>query len=1182
MGTSDKVEDKPNEMEVDTENASEPIKNASETSSDLEENSKPHDTEEDNNDEKMEVEQEMESQPPTKDTGDSSIDEKQTEKECSQEEASSEEVASSELNAKNSENDSLKASSSDSETPNDEEKGKMDIESEEVGPTESDPIEKGDDHKQDDNEPQKDKEENDSLEATESKVEEQRTPVKDQDSNQTKEELKSEEDKEKIEISSNEMTKKPILKLASFADMSSKAVISPSKEKKVCQSYKATGCSQCFRKIQYTINATVWETMQFCDEKCLAGYQGKMNKCSTCKKLVNVGSLGKYCVRFGSDVKQFCSNVCLEDHKKGLKVCCYCQKNITKGDGFMAPIGGKGQFKDFCAQKCLQKYQELHGTKKVEKEIAKCAVCSKEKTVDVKLILLPSHGKNESEKVEEEEHEFKKNECAQDANMAFDLPLESPEKSKSEVKEETPNKKEEDKSKVKEEKLTPKKEVAEYDEYNGLMVVKLCSQACLSAYKFTHSAREGCITEPCDQCKTPFQRLEEERENAEEWLKDYSKNVHVIFYKGMSKRFCSSACQNVYVMQNREIVPCMNCKVRKYNFDMIEKYRKPANLPLNAPIPSTSTASYFCSTNCLKVATASQPSVQQPPMASGQTQTDTIKHGTKSQAVSTATETNRKQVASPPPPPQIQIHTQTVTNTVKETMVKLPEAKEMKNKAIMTKPFMMTKGVSCRPHPCHKQSQTDFPSQPALVPVPVPTYMPVPLKMYSKPYPVPIPVPLPIPVPVFVPTTRNSYKGILKQIRKIRAKMPSDPFEAEMLALAGGVDHDAGEESDDSLPDTSVLALEDDESRNKRKSKALLELPAPSQDLENDIKAGKVVPKPLPKISTNTFESDWEKRRQTAVANANARGSKQGRDTPSKKQYGTAADSKHHLKFTYGVNAFKNWVAAKNAELEKERSKGKYTKPFESDLSKLRADELNYTLCLFVKDVKKPNGENYAADSVLYLCYGIQEYLLEKGKTDNIFGDQYYEPFTTALHEMVKDFKLPKNELGYFVTRIEEEHLWEAKQLGAHSPQVLLNTLAYFNTKYFVLRSVEDHQKLSYTQVMKHWKKGEKEADKLAILRYNAPAKKGNRTDERKIYEQQENTENPLRCPVKLYEFYLSKCPEPSKIRSDVFYLLPERSCMPDSNIWYSNTSLPVQSIDKMVNRALMVREVQEHMLTDH
>ena len=130
------------------------------------------------------------------------------------------------------------------------------------------------------------------------------------------------------------------------------------------------------------------------------------------------------------------------------------------------------------------------------------------------------------------------------------------------------------------------------------------------------------------------------------------------------------------------------------------------------------------------------------------------------------------------------------------------EVKEVRHKAIMTKPFMMTKGVSCRPHPCHKQTQTDFPKHPALVPLAVPCYMPIPLSMYQKPYPVPIPVPLPIPVPIFVPTTRNSYRGIAKQIRKIRRKIPSDPFEAEMLALAGGMDQN-GDDSDDSLPDTS-------------------------------------------------------------------------------------------------------------------------------------------------------------------------------------------------------------------------------------------------------------------------------------------------------------------------------------------------------------------------------------------
>ena len=59
------------------------------------------------------------------------------------------------------------------------------------------------------------------------------------------------------------------------------------------------------------------------------------------------------------------------------------------------------------------------------------------------------------------------------------------------------------------------------------------------------------------------------------------------------------------------------------------------------------------------------------------------------------------------------------------------------------------------------------------------------------------------------------------------------------------------------------------------------------------------------------------------------------------------------------------------------------------------------------------------------------------------------------------------------VCRIEEEHLWECKQLGAHSPYVLLNTLIYFHTKYFMLKTPEDHMKLSFAHILKYWKKGQ-------------------------------------------------------------------------------------------------------------
>jgi hypothetical protein len=45
-------------------------------------------------------------------------------------------------------------------------------------------------------------------------------------------------------------------------------------------------------------------------------------------------------------------------------------------------------------------------------------------------------------------------------------------------------------------------------------------------------------------------------------------------------------------------------------------------------------------------------------------------------------------------------------------------------------------------------------------------------------------------------------------------------------------------------------------------------------------------------------------------------------------------------------------VVGKNAELEKQRAQGKYQKSFETDILKLRADELNFTLCMFVKEVQ--------------------------------------------------------------------------------------------------------------------------------------------------------------------------------------------------------------------------------------
>lgn len=146
-------------------------------------------------------------------------------------------------------------------------------------------------------------------------------------------------------------------------------------------------CSQCFSIICPGNKSRFlqWEVMDFCNEVCLGSYQGVIGAaCAMCKKTVNVASLGKYCVRFGYEIRQFCRAVCLTEFKKGLKLCSFCQKDISSDpEGFLASVGG--QFKDFCSQHCMKRYDEMcNPKKKIVTGI--CSVCNNVDEIRVEII----------------------------------------------------------------------------------------------------------------------------------------------------------------------------------------------------------------------------------------------------------------------------------------------------------------------------------------------------------------------------------------------------------------------------------------------------------------------------------------------------------------------------------------------------------------------------------------------------------------------------------------------------------------------------------------------------------------------------------------------------------------------------------------------------------------------------
>ncbi|XP_060698541.1 transcriptional regulator QRICH1-like [Hemiscyllium ocellatum] len=293
------------------------------------------------------------------------------------------------------------------------------------------------------------------------------------------------------------------------------------------------------------------------------------------------------------------------------------------------------------------------------------------------------------------------------------------------------------------------------------------------------------------------------------------------------------------------------------------------------------------------------------------------------------------------------------------------------------------------------------------------------------------------------------------------------------------------------------------------------------------------------------------------------------------------------LKPEEGASVWQNWAQVKNAEIMKE-AENKPPLPGRRQPMKFREDalcatlvELNYGLCLMTKEARYSDGSPYEADLLYYFFLCIQKHMFENGRIDNIFADLYYSKFTEKLHEVLKEWHPKISPLGYVIpSRITEEMLWDCKQLGAHSPATLLYTLMYFNTKYFMLKTVEQHSKLAFSKVLKQMKKNPGNSkDKCSSIRYlrlYGQLQAGQKVTEDMYVEQLENSENPLRCPIKLYDFYLFKCPQSAKGRNDAFYLNAEPVVAPNSPIWYSTQPVSNEAMEQMLTRILMIREVQE------
>lgn len=79
----------------------------------------------------------------------------------------------------------------------------------------------------------------------------------------------------------------------------------------------------------------------------------------------------------------------------------------------------------------------------------------------------------------------------------------------------------------------------------------------------------------------------------------------------------------------------------------------------------------------------------------------------------------------------------------------------------------------------------------------------------------------------------------------------------------------------------------------------------------------------------------------------------------------------------------------------------------------LKKANMCYLLCEFMKsipEVRKQDGSEYSPDHYYYLTLGIQKFLYEKGRNENIFADLEYDKFTDVLDEVFVSYREVHND----------------------------------------------------------------------------------------------------------------------------------------------------------------------------
>ena len=230
-------------------------------------------------------------------------------------------------------------------------------------------------------------------------------------------------------------------------------------------------------------------------------------------------------------------------------------------------------------------------------------------------------------------------------------------------------------------------------------------------------------------------------------------------------------------------------------------------------------------------------------------------------------------------------------------------------------------------------------------------------------------------------------------------------------------------------------------------------------------------------------------------------------------------------------------------------------RPIES----LSNEELDTLLCHFFINVRKINGDEYEPGSLKDMQRSLERYLQQDcGKKFSIIGHIDFlksrQVLVAKQKQLRRDFgKGRKPNRAKALTDEEMEKLWDIKQLGAHSPSSLLNTVWLNNTMHFGWRGRDEHYRVRFGDVLLKTENNEEYLEWCV--------ERGSKTRDGSNVSVPERQFNPKifatktdRCPVSMYKKFLDHRPSNMCNEDDPFYLAVIFN--PRTSMWYKSSRL--------------------------